>query len=230
MRLIHRIGVGALALAAVGLAATPSIDVAGNYVEARTADIYVGACFANSEVQLVGNLAVTGWQINKGTWKGVNLDGLSVVAAVRANSTLGDRNGEPYPVRALLIVDEKASLEQRQALRQFAQHMTGDLLQDIVRTEAMPITFKVLGDSIHERRVELAAGTLASIRTRAIESSDGHCGHEYTWYEPLAKTEHAMAAFSLEHKFNGSSTNDLKVRWSSPDKSSAFVGTFRLAE
>ena len=230
MNLIHRTGVCALALAAIGLAATPTMEVSGNYVEARTADVYVGACFANSEVQLVGNLAVTGWQINKGTWRGVDLDGLSVVAAVHANSTLGDKTGAPYPVRAFLIVDEKASLEQRMALRQFAQHMTGDLLQDIVRTESLPITFTVLGESIHERRVELAAGTLASIRTRAIESSDGHCGHEFTWYEPLAKTEHAMAAYSLEHRFNGSATQDLKARWSSPDKSSAFVGTFRLAE
>lgn len=230
MTLIHRTGVCVVALAAMGLAATPMIEVSGNYVEARTADVYVGACFANSEVQLVGNLAVTGWQINKGTWRGVNLDGLSVVAAVHANSTLGDRTGAPYPVRAFLIVDEKASLEQRMALRQFAQHMTGDLLENIVRTEAMPITFSVLGESIHERRVELAAGTLASIRTRAIESVDGHCGHEVTWYNPLAKTEHAMAAYTLEHRFNGSSTQDLKARWSSPDKSSAFVGTFRLAE
>ncbi|HEY3439764.1 MAG TPA: DUF1326 domain-containing protein [Paludibaculum sp.] len=230
MKLIHRTSVCAVALAAISFAATPTIEMSGNYVEARTADIYVGACFANSEVQLVGNLAVTGWQINKGTWRGVNLDGLNVVAAVHANSTLGDRTGAPYPVKALLIVDERASLEQRMALRQFAQHMTGDLLQDIVRTEAMPITFKVLGESIHERRVELAAGTLASIRTRALESADGHCGHEVTWYEPLAKTEHAMAAFSLEHRFNGSPTEDLRARWSSPDKSSAFVGTFHLAE
>lgn len=230
MTLIHRTSVCALAVAAMSVAATPAIEVSGNYVEARTADVYVGACFANSEVQLVGNLAVTGWQINKGTWRGVSLDGLSVVAAVHANSTLGDKTGTAYPVRALLIVDNKANLEQRMALRQFAQHMTGDLLQDIVRTEALPISFTVLGESIHEKRVELAAGTLASIRTRAIESADGHCGHEFTWYEPLARTEHAMAAYSLEHRFNGSSTQDLKARWSSPDKSSAFVGTFRITD
>ena len=70
-----------LACAAAALAATPSIDVSGNYVEARTADVYAGSCFINSEVQLVGNLGVVGWHINKGTWNGINLDGLSVVAA-----------------------------------------------------------------------------------------------------------------------------------------------------
>ena len=34
-------------------------SVRGSYLEARTADVYVGACFANSEAGLVGNLAVS---------------------------------------------------------------------------------------------------------------------------------------------------------------------------
>jgi len=225
-----RIGICALALAAAVFGASPAIDVTGNYVEARTADVFTGACFANSEVQLVGNLAVFGWQINKGTWNGVSLDGLKVVAAVRANSTLGDVTGEPYPVRAFLIVDQKANLIQRGALREFAKKMTGDLLQDIVREEALPIAFTVEGSSIHESRVSLSAGTLAAIRTRAIQEGDHTCGHEVPWYEPLAKTDHAMAAYTLENRFDGSSTTDLKAKWSSPFKRSAFVGTFHLAE
>lgn len=230
MRLFLNTGVCALALSALGWAASPAIDVTGNYVEARTADVFTGACFANSEVQLVGNLAVAGWKINKGTWNGVSLDGLGVAAAVHANSTLGDKTGEPYPVKALLMVDEKANLEQRQALKEFAQRMTGDLLQDIVRVVAAPIQFTVEGGSIHEARVTMTAGTLAEIRTRAMEEGDHTCGHEVPWYEPLAKTEHAMAAYSLENRFSGSSTEDLKARWSSPYKRSAFVATFHLTE
>ncbi len=219
-----------MALAAALFGASPAIDVSGNYVEARTADVFTGACFANSEVQLVGNLAVFGWQINKGTWNGVSLDGLKVAAAVRANSTLGDVTGETYPVRAFLIVDQKANLVQRRALREFAQKMTGDLLQDIVREEALPMTFTVEGSSIHESRVTFSAGTLAEIRTRAIQEGDHTCGHEVPWYDPLAKTDHAMAAYTLENRFDGSPTKDLKAKWSSPLKRSAFVATFHLTE
>ncbi|MGC4049046.1 MAG: DUF1326 domain-containing protein [Paludibaculum sp.] len=183
-----------MALAALGMAAEPAIEVSGNYVESRTADVYVGACFANSEVQLVGNLAVFGWQINKGAWKGVSLDGLNVAAAVRANSTLGDKTGEPYPVKAYLIVDQKANLEQRQALKEFAQRMTGDLLADIVRIDALPIAFEVANNHIHEKRVTLNAGTLAEIRTRALVDSDSTCGHEATVYDPLVAVQLDLAS------------------------------------
>jgi len=227
---LWKTGVCVVALAALGFAAEPGTEISGNYVESRTADVYVGQCFANSEVQLVGNLAVFGWQINKGSWKGVSLDGLNVAAAVHANSTLGDRTGQPYPVKALLIVDQKASLEQRQALRAFAQRMTGDLLENIVKVEALPIQFDVAGNNIHEKRVTLTAGSLAEIRTRALLDTDNTCGHEATVYDPLAKTDHAMPAFTMESKFNGSPTGDLRARWTSIDKRSAYVGTFHLAE
>lgn len=229
MTTLFRSGFCALALSALAFAAGPAIDVSGDYVEARTADVYTGPCFANSEVQLVGNLAVQGWKINRGVWNGVSLDGLAVVAAVRANSTLGDQTGSPYPVKALLVVDKRANLEQRAALRAFAQRMTGDLLQDIVRIEAMPIEFTVEDENIHARKVRLAAGTLASIRTRAINAGDHICSNEETWYQPLSKLDHAMAAYALDHRFAGT-PNGLNASWSSPDKRSAFVGTFHLTE
>src|SRR5207245_7255590 len=79
----------------------PSGSVYGNYIEARTADVYTGPCFANSEAGLVGELAVFGWKITKGSWQGVNLDGLSVVSAVKAKATLGDVIHSPYPVKAV---------------------------------------------------------------------------------------------------------------------------------
>ncbi|MBE7542830.1 MAG: DUF1326 domain-containing protein [Bryobacteraceae bacterium] len=228
MTQILRAGLAAFALSGVALAANvPATDLKGAYVEARTADVYTGACFANSEVQLVGNLAVFGWKINKGAWQGVNLDGLAVVAAVRASSTLGDRTGSAYPVKAVLMVDERASLEQRDALRRFAVRQTGDLLQDIVKVEALPIEFEVKGSSIHAASVALSAGTLARLETRAIEQGDHVCAHEETWYDPLAQLDHAMPAFTLAHRFEGL---DLNSRWSSPDKRSAFVGTFHVTE
>ena len=76
----------------------PSHSIYGDYIEARTADVYTGPCFANSEAGLIGNLAVFGWKVDKGSWQGVNLDGLSVVAAVRANNTLGRRRLKGQPL------------------------------------------------------------------------------------------------------------------------------------
>ncbi len=230
MKRTSRIAVSILGFAALAMAASPSVAVEGNYVEARSADVNAGSCFINSEVQLVGNLAVFGWEIKRGNWKGVELGGLKVAAAVHAASTLGDLTGGSFPVKSLLIVDEKANYEQRQALREFARRMTGDLLDNIVRVEALPIQFSIDGESIHEAKVSLSAGTLASIRTRAIEEQDKVCGHEENFYPPLAQTDHAMSAYTLENRFSGSPTGDLRVYWSLPYKRNAYVATFHLAE
>lgn len=225
-----KLGVFFAGAASMIWAASPSIQATGMYVEARSADVNAGSCFINSEVQLVGNLAVFGWQIERGEVNGVRIDGLKVAAAVKAASTLGDLTGEPYPVYSVLIYDERASLEQRRALKLFAQRMTGDLLERVVREFVMPMEFRVEGESIHEQRVSFTAGTLATIRTRAIEEGDKVCGHEETFYPPLAKTDHAMAAYTLENRYAADSRDGLKASWSLPYKRNAFVATFHVNE
>src|SRR5881227_2746048 len=91
-------------------------QIRGEYLETRSADVYTGQCFANGEVGLVGDQALLAWHVQEGTWNGVKLDGLSVVAAVKANATLGDPYGKPYPAKAVLIVDAQANAAQRAAL------------------------------------------------------------------------------------------------------------------
>jgi len=199
----------------------------GDYIEARTADVYTGPCFANSEVDLVGNLAVFGWRINKGEFEGVRLDGLSVVGVVKASSTLGNVATSAYPVKSVIIVDESATPEQRLALKGFAQRMGGDLLQDVVRVDYQPIEFSFENNNVHTMNAKLSAGTLAQIQTRAINQGDHLCSNEVTWYQPLTKVDHAMPAFALANSFNGKGLN---TTWSNPDKRSAFVGSFQLSE
>src|SRR5438045_4593919 len=71
-------------------------QIRGDYIETRSADVYTGQCFANGEVNLVGNEAILAWHVQSGTWDGVALDGLTIAAAVRARATLGDPYGNPY--------------------------------------------------------------------------------------------------------------------------------------
>src|SRR5690242_16569042 len=212
------------AMATAGFSAgIPSHSIYGDYVEARTADVYTGPCFANAEVGLVGDLAVFGWKINRGEWHGVSLDGLSVVAAVKARHTLGDVYESSYPVHAVLIVDESANAEQRLALQSFAKKMGGDLLQDVVQVNYVPIRFDTASNDMHSLKVKLTAGSLAEIETRAMNAKDHTCGNEDTWYPPLTKLAHAMPAVAVAHSFKG---NGLGTTWSSPDKRSSFVGSF----
>src|SRR5579863_2299992 len=209
-----------LAMAGLTLAAgLAPRNISGNYVEARTADVYTGPCFANSEVGLVGNLAVFGWKVTKGAWQGTDLDGLSVVGVVRAHHTLGDVYETAYPVKAVIIVDSRANTEQRLALQSFAKHMAGDLLQDVVRVDYEPVDLTFANDDIHSMKATLTAGNLAKISTRAMSEGDHICRNEEVWYLPLTKLDHAMPAYAVAHQFEG---EGLGTKWSSPDKRSSF--------
>ena len=64
------------------LTAANGASVAGMYVEARTAEVFVGGCLMGSEAETTGRQAVLAWKIDRGSINGVALDGLSVVAAV----------------------------------------------------------------------------------------------------------------------------------------------------
>lgn len=205
----------------------PKAAIEGTYVEARTADVFTGACYAHSEINLVGHEAVFGWMIDRGTYGGVDLSGLGVVGVVKANATLGDIANSAYPAKAVIIVDQKATPEQRQALVAFAKRQGGDLLNDVVRVDARPISLSVADNNIHKVRVKFTAGDLAQIETRPIESTDQICRHEEVWYSPLTKVDHAMPAYALAHRYTGDA---LGTVWSSPEKRSAFVGTFHLNE
>jgi hypothetical protein len=212
-----------LAASVVMAAGLPINQIRGDYIEARSADVYTGPCFGNAEAGLVGDLAVMGWRIQNGAWQGVKLDGLSVVGVVKASGTLGDGYHGIYPVKSVLIVDDRANAEQRLALKAFAQRMAGDLLQDIVRIEYQPISLTFENGNMHSMQGTLKAGNLAAVQTRAINQFDHICSNEEVWYGPLTKVDHAMPAYALAHKYSG---KGLGTVWSAPEKRSAFVGSF----
>jgi len=213
--------VGALVLA---LSATArGAEIYGDYLEARSADVWTGPCFANAEAGLVGREAILAWHIQKGAWHGVPLDGLSVVGVVKAKATLGDPFATPYPARAVIIVDENASPDQRAALLALAQDMTGEMLMSVVRTEVAPIRLEVRHDRDHPTTAILEAGDLATVETRTLNENDRHCGNEETYYPPLAATSSAMPAVSVLDRYRGPG---LGVTWTTRDKRNAFVGSF----
>jgi len=216
----------ALALLSLALCASAQ-TVQGEYIESRNADVYTGSCFANGEVNLVGNTAVLGWNIERGTWDGVKLDGLAVAAAVKAKATLGDPYANPYPAQAVLIVDDKATPEQREALVAFVKHAGGQLLANIVRTEYAPVVFDMPQNQHQHGRAIMRAGSLATVATRPIGGKDHLCGNEATFYPPLAKLSHAVPAVALTDEFKG---EGLGTDWSLHDKRSAFLGRFELGE
>ncbi|NDQ55739.1 MAG: DUF1326 domain-containing protein [Acidipila sp.] len=195
----------------------------GDYAEFRTADVYTGPCFANSEVGLTGQQAVLAWHIGTGAWNKVSLNGLSVVAVVQASATLGDPYSNALPARAVMIVDARANSAQQQALVQFAQAQTAGLLEHVVAVEAAPIRFAMGAD---HGSVTLQAGTTTTLSTRAINSSDDICHNEEVFYQPLAANlNHAMPAMVLDGGYSG---NHLGTTWKDAGRRGGFVGHFLL--
>src|SRR5499427_9485881 len=138
MRKIFVLSVLLICLATFSFAASQP-QIKGQYLETRSADVYVGQCFANSEMNLAGDEAIVAWHITEGQWDGVSLAGLTVVGAVKGQATLGDPYGKPYPAKSVLLVDKLATPQQRQALINFAQEMGGPLFQHVVRVIDAPV-------------------------------------------------------------------------------------------
>ncbi len=195
------------------------VQVSGTYVEARTADVYTGPCFANAEVGLVGKEAIMAWRIEEGGWDGVDLSGLSVLAVVRSEATLGDPYAERLGAESVLVVDAGANPAQRRALEGFARGMGGELLADV----AVSLTAEVEFDVRANGAAAVHAGELAALRTRPLDHRDHLCGNETVFYPPLAPTEGAEPGVALEHSWQG---EGLGTTWKSPGKRSSFVGRF----
>lgn len=209
----------ALAVPTSGQAAA----VSGDYMEARSADVWTGPCFANGETGLLGREAILAWRVREGGWNGVSLAGLAVVGVVKASATLGDPFANPFPAQSVLIVDSNATPAQRAALIDLAREMGGDLFAQVVNTSSAPIRMDVGAGDAHEGRAVLDVGALARIETRMVGEHDRHCGNEETYYPPLTATTEATPAVSLVDGYQGPG---LGVVWTTHNKRNAFVGSF----
>src|SRR5437762_13748377 len=81
------LSLGLSSLMFVSLAAR-SASVTGTYVEARTAEVFAGACVMNGEAATTGREAILAWKVDRGQVNGVTLDGLAVVAALASDTNL----------------------------------------------------------------------------------------------------------------------------------------------
>jgi len=222
-------------LGALTLAAAPQVK--GDYVEARTADVYTGPCFSNAEAFITGDHAVMAWKITEGSYQGVDLKGLSVAAAVKGTNTFS--KDVPTAARSVLIVDRSATPAQKKALIALAKTLGGERLANIeeVKSERINLTVEEMGDhasrptaehTAHHGMPKAPRGSVwvpgvAEILTRPLEETDHACGNEVVEYAPLSKGVSATPAYTLSHNFKG---KQLGTTWDDPNCRSSFVGHF----
>lgn len=213
----------ALCVAMLTASASAADSVTGDYLETRTCDVYTGPCFANAQVGLTGKEAILAWSVDSGSYRGIDLTGLKVVAAIKATDTLGFGGGlviRPDPIKSVLVVDERATPEQREALIEFAKERGGRVLGQVARVESSAIEMSV----DHAGMVgKLAAGKLVQVETRKLGASDCVCTNEEIFYPPLTKVSNSAPAFTVTGSYAG---RGLGTKWESPLTRSAFLATF----
>ena len=226
------------ALGAAMLTLLPSLagaaEIRGDYVEARNADVFTGPCFSNAEIFIYGKQAVLAWKVREGSWKGVDLAGYCVAAAVVGDTTFS--KDHPDKAQSVLIVDSRANDRQRCALIDMAKTLGAGRLGHVsaVATTRMSLTLEEhptsASESLHSThgmpnspRASFWAADIAQIVTRPLDERDHFCGNEIVAYSPLSTGVDAQPAYTLGHEFKG---KGLDQRWDDPNCRSSFVGHF----
>jgi hypothetical protein len=209
---------------AVVLCAGPvsASELSGKYIEARTCDIWTGPCFANADLHLTGKHAVIGWKVDRGSFDKVKLDGLGVVAVIAASDTLGAPQNSK--AKAVLIVDKRASAEQKDALIKLARKQAGDLVGEVVAVQSAKVDLDIC-ECKEGGCAKLHAGE-AKIETRCLNANhDKICGNESAYYPPLTKDVKVQPALAVEHSYQGKGAG---AKWNDSGRRGAYLGTFKV--
>jgi hypothetical protein len=209
-----------LVAAPIALSASGTTSITGDYVEARTAEVFAGGCIQGSEGEAAGREAILAWRVGHGQVNGVALDGLSVVAIVAGDVNLSTHEiggAAPSKIRAALRIDDRATDAQRDALVTLAKTLS-PVVRDVVDVKAVPISFRRDADGL-----AVSAGE-ASLEVATKVDHSATCG-AMVWYDPLAKTTQSTLGHTKSEAWSGSS---LGTQWSMGDKRASFYGSFEL--
>jgi len=199
-------------------------QISGEYIEARTCDVYTGPCFANAEMDLAGKEAVMAWKVEEGGWNGVSLEGLGVAVVVTSEKTMGA--SEFFQMHAgkmssVILVDNKATKAQQEALVAFAKESAKEFTKDVKHVVKAPMRLE--NDHLSGKGT-FAAGDVAKIETRGLSKGDCVCSNEQIFYDPLTKVSDVSPVLSNTLSFTG---KGFDRTWTTHGQRNAFLATFR---
>jgi hypothetical protein len=189
----------------------------GDYVEARTASVFAGACHYSGEYVSDGREAVLAWHFKSGDWHGVPLAGVSAVAVVRADNNLA----EPTAHRAtMLYVDSHATPTQQKALADALTARYAASLGTITLAGPAAITFRHLAGGYR-----VSAPQIAALSVDALPNRECCTQPNLVWYKPLAPVTDRRVGYTQTASCTARTGGDA---WTRGGENSAFYGTFTL--
>jgi len=197
--------------------AEPPVAIAGDYVEARSNEIYTCGCIFSGEQLLSGREAILAWDIKEGAFNGVKLAGTKVVAVIAGQGNLDMQENSR---RSILYVDTRDSDAQQGVLNLFSRRY-GKVLGEILAVRSVPISFRMDGD---KATVKLADTSLAL--RKAVLPKDAHPGSSL-WYSPFVPMTEKELAARLSYEFSG---EGFRHQWrvTYPPYITGYVGKFVL--
>jgi hypothetical protein len=189
-----------------------SARITGDYLEARTASVFCGACHYNGELVTTGHDAVMAWKFDSGTYNGVSLKGLRAMAAVTGDENLSLNYNNR---RSQLVIDTAATSEQASAIVALLKKKVGKQLGEVVATTRAPIFF-----SHSDAGYKVSSEGFASLSVNFL-TDNGCCAQPgLVWYEPLAPISNRKVGYTESAAFTGSLTSP----WNRSGEDSAFYG------
>ena len=207
----------AMSLAAVCAGAAAPDGLKGDYVEARTASVFAGACHYNGELTTTGREAIMAWSVTAGAWGGVNLAGVRALAVVSSDENLSDANAER---RSELFVDSAASEAQAAAFVKALGGKYAAALGRVVAVRRAAVSFKREGKSYM-----VSARGAAELSVEPMPD-DACCRMpQMVWYAPLIPLDGRKVGLTRRASYTGGPAGDA---WQRTGENGAFYGRFTL--
>lgn len=211
----HILLTGLLALSVLSAGAQ---TLRGDYVEARTCSVYAGGCHYSGEYVTAGREALLFWHIREGQWNGVELSGLSVIAAVVADNNLAETSTQR---KSVLYMDARATQSQRKALTSLFRERYANLLGDIRAVKAVTIRY-----TREDKQMTIDAPGVATLHISRYPCK--HCVQPHqVWYQPLVPIVDAEVASAKRTAYLD---RQLGIVWQRGEENSIFVGEFTVAK
>jgi hypothetical protein len=192
---------------------TPAVQ--GDYVEARTASVFAGACHYNGELVTTGRDAIMAWNIASGSADGVNIAGAKMVAVISSEENLSDIGAAR---KCEIMIDSGASEAQAAAMVQILSGRYGKALGQILSVRRGTVIFK------HESgQYEVEARGFASLSVAAMPNNECCKQPNLVWYSPLIQLTGRKVGYTHIAAYSAGTMGD---SWQRSDENSAFYGSF----
>jgi hypothetical protein len=189
--------------------------IKGEYVEARTASVFAGACHYNGELTTTGRDAVLAWSVTSGSWDGVDLSGVRAVAVITSDANLSEIDGAR---RSELIVDKAASYAQATAVVNALKSRYAAMLGKVSVVRSAPVSFSREGTAY-----SINASGFATIDVKALPDDLCCVMPQLVWYQPLVPLAGRKVGYTTKAAYEGGSVGD---PWTRSGENSAFYGSF----